>query len=251
MRSAFPAIPRPRTQPVPAVPLVTEPLPLDPSPVVLLPVVPFPVVPFPVVPVLDVVPILDVVPTPDAQALPISPAPPAVPPDATLIALEIPAATLMPAVETTPPTVLLVDEDAAMRKLLAMLLHREGYAVCHAADSDQATAALSVNEVDVIVANLSDDEEPVVIGKWLSAYPDLSVIALSSGTETNVSLNGTSEHNLLTLPLPSRPRTVVQAVRTLLDRSRMEPARIGPSRATRCARPLFAHTPHTAIGSLP
>jgi DNA-binding response OmpR family regulator len=180
----------------------------------------------------------DVVPTPDPQALPLSQSP-ALPHDPTLLAPE------------TPPTVLLVDADAAMRKLLAMLLHREGYAVRHAADSDQATAALSANAIDLIVANLSDEEQPVVIRKWRSAHPELSIVALSNATETQVALNGTSEHNLLTLPLPSRPRNVVQAVRTLLDRSRMQPARIGPSRATQCAPQSSARTPRIATGWRP
>jgi CheY-like chemotaxis protein len=179
------------------------------------------------------------------SALPAISSPPlAAPPDATLLA------------EETPPSILLVDEDAAMRKLLAMLLHREGYTVHHAADPDEAMAALSTGPIDVVVVNLSDNEQPVAIRTWLSAYPELGIIALSSGNETKVSLNGTSENNLLTLPLPSRPRNVVQAIQRLLDGSRMnalpmEPARIEPSRATQCAPQSSARTPRIATGSRP
>jgi len=249
MRSALPVMTTLRTLAASAVSL-DAPLPVAPSPVVLLSAVPFPVVPISDgVRNLDVCPNLDVVPTPDAQAAALSQPPAALPPDATLITTETLA-------ETDPPTVLLVDEDAAMRKLLAMLLHREGYAVRHAADPGEAMAELSADGIDVVVANLSDDEQPVVIRKWLSAYPELSIIALSSGTETKVSLNGTSENNLFTLPLPSRPRDVVQAVQALLDSSQADssgrvPARIEPSRATQCAPPSFAHTPRIAIGWQP
>jgi CheY-like chemotaxis protein len=198
-RSALPVVTTPRTQPISDVPLAAS----------------IPVVQDPFVPTPDVIPILDVVPTPDVipsldEALPLS---------QPLLA-ETPAATHMAAAETAPPTVLLVDRDAAMRKLLAMLLHREGYAVRHAADSSQATAALSANGVDVVVANLSGAEQPVMIRKWLSFHPDLSIIALSSETQTQLSLNGTPNSNLLTLPLPSRPSKVVQAVQTLLESSR-------------------------------
>lgn len=228
----------PRTQPVSDIPLPAS------TPAAQDPVVQDSCVPCPdagpilgVVPIPDLVRTSDVVPTTDAEALPVSQP-------------EIPAAIPVPMAETTPPTVLLVDGDAAMRKLLAMLLHREGYAVRHAADSSQATVALSANGVDVVVANLSDDEQPIVIRRWLWVHPDLSIIALSSGAPNQLSLTGTSKNHLLTLPPPCRPRDVVQAVRALLDSSRtkalrMEPVRIEPSRATQCAPPSFAHTPRT------
>jgi DNA-binding response OmpR family regulator len=96
-----------------------------------------------------------------------------------------------------------------------------------------------------------------LIREWRSAHPELAVIALTGGTETKASLSGTSQNNFLTLPLPSRPRDVVQAVQALLDGSRttkalrMEPARIEPSRATQCAPQSSAHTPRRATGSRP
>lgn len=260
MRSALPVMTSPRMQPASAVPLAA-PLPVVPFPVVPFPVVPFPAAvvaflaaPFPAAPFP--VAAFPVVPFQDAEAPPLSQSL-AVPAETTLVTTEtpaeIPAETPPQAIETTPPTVLLVDEDAAMRRMLAMLLNREGYTVRHAADSGEAIAELSANGIDVVVANLNDDEQPVVIRKWRSAHPKLSIIALSSGMETKVSLNGTPESNLLTLPLPSRPRNVVQAVRALLDLSRIEASRIGPSRAEashamRCAPPSFAHTPRTATG---
>jgi hypothetical protein len=156
-----------------------------------------------------------------------------IPPDAPIPAVPFPASqddfvslpvphppaaeTPIRAAEKAPPTVLLVDRDAAMRKMLAMLLNREGYCVRHAADSGEATAALSANGVDVVVANLSYAEQPVVIRKWLSVHPNLSIITLSNGIQTEFL---TSRSNLLTLPLPSRPSNVVQAVQALLENSR-------------------------------
>jgi CheY-like chemotaxis protein len=200
----------PLTQPVSDLPLAAS-----------MPVVPFPVVQYPFVPRLHVGPIPDAIPIPDAVLTPdIVPTPEDVLPVSQPPVVETTAATSVMAAETTPPTVLLVDGDAAMRKLLAMLLHREGYAVRQAADSAQALAALSANGIDVVVANLSDDEQPGLIRKWRSVHPDLGIIELSSGTETKLSLNGTSKNNLLTLPLPSRPSKVVQAVQALLDSSR-------------------------------
>jgi CheY-like chemotaxis protein len=229
-RSTLPVVIIPRTQPVSDIPLATS----------------MPVVQGPFVPTPDAVPTPDVVPSSDV-ALPVPQQPLA----------ETPAATPIPTAETKPPTILLVDRDAAMRKLLAMLLHREGYAVRHAADSSQAMAALSASGVDVVVANLSDEEQPILIREWRSAHPELGIIALTGGTETKISLNRTSKNNFLTLPLPSRPRDVVQAVQALLDGSRttkalrMEPPRIEPSRATQCAPQSSAHTPRRATGWQP
>jgi len=139
------------------------------------------------------------------------------------------------AVETEPATVLLVDEDAAMRKLLAMLLSREGYAVRHAADSGEAAAELSANGIDVVVANLSDGRPPAAIREWRAAHPELSIIAFSSEMEQKIpscmettvpacGTNGTAENNIATLPWPSRPRDVVRAVQGLLEVSRKREA---------------------------
>jgi CheY-like chemotaxis protein len=97
-------------------------------------------------------------------------------------------------------SVLLVDEDQAMRKLLAMLLNREGYAVHHAAHPDQAMDELGANRIDVVIANLSEEQQSPSIEKWRAAHPELQ--------------------SVLMLPRLSRPHTVVQAVQTIVSTSR-------------------------------
>jgi hypothetical protein len=99
-------------------------------------------------------------------------------------------------------SVLLVDEDRAMRKLLAMLLTREGFTVHHAEHSDDAMDELAANRIDVVIANLREDQQSPTIEKWRAAHPELPL------------------DKVLMLPLLSRPRTVVQAVQTIVSASR-------------------------------
>ncbi len=107
-----------------------------------------------------------------------------------------------PACPRVPHSVLLVDEDRAMRKLLAMLLTREGFTVHHAEHSDAAMDELAANRIDVVIANLKEDQRSRTIEKWRAAHPELPM------------------DKVLMLPLLSRPRTVVQAVQTIVSASR-------------------------------
>jgi CheY-like chemotaxis protein len=141
-----------------------------------------------------------------------------------------------------PPTVLLIDEDAAMRRLFATLLKRQGYSVRHAEFPSEATAEINSNKIDVVIANLSEAELSIGIREWRSAHPDLSIIAFARDVQNNgrpaaEPQGSLPQNNLLMLPFPSRPRMVVSGVQTMMK----------ASRATRCAPPLSAHTPRTAI----
>jgi DNA-binding response OmpR family regulator len=55
---------------------------------------------------------------------------------------------------TNPSTILLVDDDAAVRKLLTFPLEREGYAVVQAADGEQALTLFERSPVDLVVLDI-------------------------------------------------------------------------------------------------
>jgi two-component system response regulator MprA len=52
------------------------------------------------------------------------------------------------------PTVLVVDDEPAIREAVAMLLEEEGYAVRRAADGVQALTAIERDAIDVVVSDV-------------------------------------------------------------------------------------------------
>lgn len=116
---------------------------------------------------------------------------------------------------STQRSVLLVDEDDAMRTLLAKLLSREGYAVLHANGPDEASAEMNANRVDAILANLSEHEEHQVIRAWRSAHPQVRIITLSCKAPWEMAAGD----RLLTLPRLSSPSAVVRGVQKMLTTS--------------------------------
>ena len=65
----------------------------------------------------------------------------------------------------TTPTVLVVEDEPAVREVVADLLQDEGYAVRQAADGLEAIAELEVDDVDLV---LSDVQMPRLDGRSLA-----------------------------------------------------------------------------------
>ena len=83
---------------------------------------------------------------------------------------------------SNPATVLVVDDEANLRKVLAALLRREGYEVLTASDGEEALQLLQYQTVDVI---LSDQRMPKVDGLTLlkevmDKHSDVPVIILTA-----------------------------------------------------------------------
>ena len=56
--------------------------------------------------------------------------------------------------ETKPATVLVVDDEPAIREIVAMLLEDEGYLVRHANDGVEALAAVDDDSIDLVVSDV-------------------------------------------------------------------------------------------------
>ena len=52
------------------------------------------------------------------------------------------------------PTVLVVDDEPAIREVVATLLEEEGYAVCRAADGREALLVVEEHAVDLVVSDI-------------------------------------------------------------------------------------------------
>ncbi|HEX9919067.1 MAG TPA: response regulator [Pyrinomonadaceae bacterium] len=116
--------------------------------------------------------------------------------------------------ENTPPpvnhkpTVLLAEDDAAVRRYLEVILRRAGYTVICAANGLEAIKAALSSKVDAVV---TDAVMPHLSGhelcRYLRARPELAriPILLLSGLEPNAASTPTSVHADAHLTKPVRP----------------------------------------------
>jgi CheY-like chemotaxis protein len=118
-----------------------------------------------------------------------------------------------------PPTILLLDDDAALRKLFRRLLNKEGHEVQEVSDGVAALAELRAVKADLALVNLSaEDEEGRALRALRTADPELTIVVLSD--------HRVPSEKLLILPKLSRPFAVVSFVARTLDAAeRAEPCR--------------------------
>jgi len=115
-----------------------------------------------------------------------------------------------------PQTILLLDDDPALRRLFSRLLRREGYVVREASDTRGALEELDAGRIDLVFVNFNAPEAgEMAVHLLMSAYSALTVIVLSE----RVGFAETSQ-KLLILPKPSRVFEVVQSVREMVSRER-------------------------------
>ncbi len=122
-------------------------------------------------------------------------------------------------------TVLVADDDAAMRRLLRTVLEREGFTVLEAVDGLETLEAVERHDLDLIVL---DHDMPNLTGlgvlEELRAHvstADLPVIMLTARTDdTELHALELGAHDFLTKPVT--PRSLVARVKAVLKRTRMD-----------------------------
>lgn len=81
--------------------------------------------------------------------------------------------------------ILVVDDEAPIRRLLRVGLTTEGYVVLEAADAGEATASLAAEKPDVIILDLGlpDIQGHDLLAGWRASGLELPVLVLSSRTD--------------------------------------------------------------------
>jgi CheY-like chemotaxis protein len=102
--------------------------------------------------------------------------------------------------------ILVIDDDASLRRLLRLALERRGYAVVEAANGAAGLAAYAVEPADVVI---TDMQMPVMDGLQLMMalhrmYPTANIIALSAGQQT-LALARPFTQRTFAKPFPLRP----------------------------------------------
>lgn len=84
-------------------------------------------------------------------------------------------------------SILVVDDDPQIRKLIGTILKRAGYGVITAADGRQALREIESRSVDLVVCDLIMPEKEGIetITEIRQKQPGLSIIAISGGGKIN------------------------------------------------------------------
>lgn len=79
--------------------------------------------------------------------------------------------------------ILVIDDEASIRVLLAKILEREGFFVITASDGKEGMEKINTEKVDLVVTDLimPGKEGVEVIMELRKGYPDIPVIAISGG----------------------------------------------------------------------
>lgn len=118
-------------------------------------------------------------------------------------------------------TILVVEDESAVRGLLCAVLNRYGYRVFEATNGKEALDQLAAHH-DSINLLISDIVMPTMNGIDLyneikTAYPELSVLFMSGYPMRDINLDESNIDNFSYLEKPISPTSLLQAVRTILD----------------------------------
>ena len=133
-----------------------------------------------------------------------------------------------PAPGATPrgtETILLVEDEPAVRALAARTLRERGYVVIEAPQGDAALAQAADHTGGTIDLLLTDVVMPGMSGKLLAEailrqFPTIRVLYISGYTDNALTHQGQLDPGVLFLPKPFSPATLVRKVREVLDACR-------------------------------
>ncbi|WP_437683295.1 ATP-binding protein [Sorangium sp. So ce131] len=119
-------------------------------------------------------------------------------------------------------TVLVVEDDDAVRKLIVEVLERRGYGVLSAASGEEALGALAHDGVEAIDLLLTDLVMPGMNGRELAeralAIQPRARVLYMSGYADDVLAGVDPERETVMLQKPFTPEALAQRVRDMLDR---------------------------------
>ncbi|UZK66923.1 nitrogen regulation protein NR(I) [Sphingomonas sp. M1-B02] len=123
-------------------------------------------------------------------------------------------------------SVLIVDDDRAIRTVVAAALRREGHTVVTAASVGELHRALAADLPDVLVTDvvLPDGNGLDVVAKLTTEHPNLPVIVFSAQNTLATAVRATEVGAFDYLPKPFDLDVLAQAVRGAMAKGRRQPA---------------------------
>ncbi len=119
-------------------------------------------------------------------------------------------------------TLMMVEDDPAVRHLAVEVLQTQGYLVLHAFNGQDGLNVARVHQGPPIKLVITDVIMPVMGGKvmseWLKVtYPELRILFTSGYTDDAISHHGVLDAGMEFLPKPYTPATLTRKVRDLLN----------------------------------
>jgi two-component system, cell cycle sensor histidine kinase and response regulator CckA len=119
-------------------------------------------------------------------------------------------------------TILLVEDEAAVRMLAARVLREHGYTVFEASHPDEALTIAGAQPSGSIQLLLTDVVMPRMSGRALAEEllklrPDIKTMFISGYTDNAIVHHGRLDPGVAFLPKPFSPATLVRKVREILD----------------------------------
>jgi CheY-like chemotaxis protein len=119
-------------------------------------------------------------------------------------------------------TILLVEDDPALREMAATLLRRLGYTVLAAANGIEALSLKQQRDTGHVDLLFTDVVMPHMSGKELSErmralYPHTRILFTSAYTENAIVHQGVLDKGVALLPKPFTPSALARKVREALD----------------------------------
>ncbi len=124
------------------------------------------------------------------------------------------------------PTILLVDDEDAVRKVLAFPLERDGYEVIQAADGEEALTQFAAQPVDLVVLDIMLPRlDGLEVCKRLRATSTVPIIMLTARDDELDKVIGLELGADDYITKPFSIREFRSRVRALLRRARAAPCR--------------------------
>src|SRR5882762_5405844 len=125
------------------------------------------------------------------------------------------------------PTILLVDDEDSVRKVLAFPLERDGYSVVQAADGEEALRQFAEQPVDLVVLDIMLPKlDGLEVCKRLRAESNVPIVMLTARDDELDRVLGLELGADDYITKPFSPRELVARVRAVLRRAErpIEPA---------------------------
>jgi DNA-binding response OmpR family regulator len=148
---------------------------------------------------------------------------------------------------STTPTLLLVDDEAELRELLAEYFTRQGFAVRAAADAAQARLLLAESRPDMALLDLNmPGENGLSLARWLrESHPQVAILMLTTASDAVDRVVGLELGADDYVAKPFDLRELLARVRAVLRRTQAvaaaapEPAPVAPPSLTPGRRVAF------------
>ena len=120
------------------------------------------------------------------------------------------------------PTILIIDDDVAIRASLTLLMRKEGLNAANASSPSEAMAVLSQQKIDLVVLDMnfsvetSGDEGLKLLGQIKKQYPLLPVILITGWASIDLAVKGMKLGASDFLNKPWQNAHLVQAIKTTI-----------------------------------